>query len=1666
MRTPVFPRSRPGIGLLCLLCLGTAAADWPAYKADSRRSSRSPDRLVFPLALEWSYRPAHPPAPAWPEPGRELNRTDFDRAFQPVVAGGRVFFGSSADDTLRAIDAESGAPLWRFTAEGPIRFAPAVAGEWVYLAADDGWVYCLGAQTGSLRWRFRAGPEPDRILGNGRLVARSPCRTGVLVEGDVLYTTAGMWPAEGVYIYALNADTGRELWCNDSSGMLYVDLPHAVANGFGGVAPQGYLVLADEVLLVPTGRSVPAGFDRRTGRLLHYKPEKTHYHRAQYGGGVWCTAGEDIYFNPKNRFENPSAPRIGEADPCPQDGMVAYDPATGEQINQIPGRYRVLVANDVVLAAGNGRLEAIDLTALRSGRRVRPADTRWQVPFPERIYCMALAGGTLLTGNRGSIRAFAAVSGKSVWSVQLKGEAVRGLAVAGGRIFAATAAGRILCFGPADDGGGRREPRRVRETALPWTVAAAQADRAAEIVRRTEKSDGYALVIGEPNSALAAALARQTRLHVVSQLYTSEQAAGDRTRLLDAGLLGDRVAVFADADRARLRLPSFFANLVVVSAAATPAATPAECYRVLHPCGGALSLIGFDAPARRAFIERAGIPASEVRDNGRLVVRGPLPGAGEWRYPWADGGRSGVGRESRVRLPLELLWFGGPGGGRLIDRHLMGPPPVSANGRVFLEGRNCIIAFDAYTGRELWGRELENIGRKYAQYYSSNLVVDDDSVYVVQGDRCRRLRQSDGTTAAAYRIPPRVVAGTPPPNVPDYTDVEWPTVWRVLGPFPKGPPPLRGKVLAAVPDAVTVNGRRYPAREMQAGPGGLLDFTLLFGGFGLKPDPKRTPAARPRRGRRYSFQDVGRICYAFARIRVPHAGKALIGCGADWGMRWFIDGRLVFDALRDNWEARRRGYFDPRPCSATDRFFDADLAAGEHVLAVMVTAGSRGWAVTSASVADKAKTLMPVVRGENPNVPDLGALIWGYLSVTDRLLLGSYNVPIAAGEPAESQLLKRSESKAVFALDKRDGSPRWVYRTQPDRVVANIEIAWGDGRLFLIDGTSKADLVRARRRGGKVPAQLALIALDLDTGAELWRQDDVPLLGDRSMLSRLKSNVTHLFMGLPNWGHLVYARGTVLYGANAAYDAATGRKLWQTRVRPGKLPIVYGDRIITGSQALELRSGKPVLSEDPLTGLTGPWRYPRAYGCGPTAGCRNLLFFRAGDDGLFDMRTGGLTNFGGVRSGCARTLLAANGLLIHSQGYSGCPCSYSYKTNLALVSAPQDRDNWYVFPRATSEGRVRRIAVNFGAPGDRKDARGRAWLGFPRPMLASACPVPAVLDMPGATCYYRRRATASVRDTDVPWLYSSGIEGRGRITLRLDLRPGPTLQVRAGSPTLDARLDDPCWTDVPPIPFQNSPFTMIGAALDFRIFRDDKKLYFGYRRRAVFDHDRGDAAENAGADDRIEVFLMDRTRRVGIHFVAEASGKTHATFGTVGVSRKTDPQWKGAWRCLVSRGNDGAWVAEAAIPLETLTRSGLNPGRLAINCMSRNRTGSGLETVFLTDPYYGSKFRCCSRFLPFVRPPRPPRGAGQKRSYTIRMHFAETAHAGPGGRTFDVRLQGRTVLEAFDPQRAAGGPNAAAVRTFADIRARDRIEIELTPTAGNVGPDPILCALELEEAPR
>src|SRR5262249_55028168 len=137
-----------------------------------------------------------------------------------------------------------------------------------------------------------------------------------------------------------DADTGVVRWVNDGDGSTFQQQPHSGANAFGGIAPQGSLVVAGDRLLVPGGRSVPACYDRRTGKLLHYRLAENS---KRGGGPAAATDG--------SRFANAA-------------GLFAL--ATGKHLAPVGGP--AVFAAGRVCALVNGELRAYDTSQLQGNK--------------------------------------------------------------------------------------------------------------------------------------------------------------------------------------------------------------------------------------------------------------------------------------------------------------------------------------------------------------------------------------------------------------------------------------------------------------------------------------------------------------------------------------------------------------------------------------------------------------------------------------------------------------------------------------------------------------------------------------------------------------------------------------------------------------------------------------------------------------------------------------------------------------------------------------------------------------------------------------------------------------------------------------------------------------------------------------------------------------------------------------------------------------------------------------------------------------------------------------------------------------------------------------------------------------------------------------------------
>jgi outer membrane protein assembly factor BamB len=733
-----------------------AAADWPTWRGDGTRSGATAERLSTELTLHWQMQ-LPTPRPAWPD---EQGKVRFDASYEPVVADGRLFVPSNADDSIAAYRLSDGGLIWRFFTDGPVRFAPVVHRDRVLCVSDDGYLYCLTAQQGALLWKRRGGPQNRKILGNDRLISMWPARGAPVVYGDTVYWAAGIWPFMGVFVQAVDIESGQPVWTNSGSGSNYLVQQHT-SPAFAGIAPQGYLTVNDKTLLVSGGMTVPAAFDRQTGALLYYRPGDRELGKDL--GGYDVLLGPDWFAN-HGRLH-----RLSDGEPLLQ---VPVDIVTPQCVYGIAGKH--LVASQLTIE------RYVETTVDTKGKEKHTVKRRlpelWRAPLPDGLTTIqAKAGEQFIATDGGARVALVSVAPGDAPACHVDWETVAGdtawrAIVADGRLLVVGLHGLIACYGARSDG--PASPLDVRDApAVPAPLSPAESATPAvtELLTHVAARSGYAVVDQAVDEQSLTALAHATQFQIIALCDDEHQRQLLRTGLRSAGLLGSRIAV-VPGNMESAELPPYMAELLVTATTRATAAAAESylnaCARVLRPYGGTAV---WACPTEHAAELSAALAQSapdvqlEVSAAGLLMRRpGALPGAGSWTHQNADAANTLVSPESRLKLPLGLLWFGGPSNREVLPRHGHGPIPQVIGGRLFIEGRDTIRAVDVYTGRLLWQREFKDVGIFYdntdhhpgANAIGGNFVCTADSLYLTWGRRCLRLDAASGQTLAEFTLPP------------------------------------------------------------------------------------------------------------------------------------------------------------------------------------------------------------------------------------------------------------------------------------------------------------------------------------------------------------------------------------------------------------------------------------------------------------------------------------------------------------------------------------------------------------------------------------------------------------------------------------------------------------------------------------------------------------------------------------------------------------------------------------------------------------------------------------------------------------------------------------------------------------------------------------------------
>jgi outer membrane protein assembly factor BamB len=1259
-----------------------------------------------------------PQKTAWPA---SQDKLQFDASYQPIVVGRHMIVGSTVNDSVTAYDTRNGAEVWRFYTEGPVRFAPAAWRDRVFATSDDGWLYCLQSASGELLWRIRGGPQQRPIIGNDRLISTWPARGGPVVDDETVYFAAGIWPSMGVFIHAVDAASGRIRWTNSEVGSRYVTHPHG-ADAFGSISPQGALAISGDDLLVPGGRTLPAVFDRLTGKFRQF----------QFGGkggaGHAVMAAGPFYFVDDEMY-------------LTADGaLLALLPATIFDGRRIIGANR----DSLVVTPYSEKVEETAAVGRRgepiTKKTFRAETVRHSLRYPGTPLLMA--GGLVYVAGKDCIAAYpvALPEGASqplepVWLVPFNDTAASMLA-ANDKLFVVTTSGRIHCFGT--------------ETVAPaLSVVAAEVESptsdavrefVADLTQSAPFAGGYAVVAGA-DEPLVTELISQTKYRLVVIDADAGRIEQLRRTCDAAGWYGSRLSAHA-ATLSDFHLPPYLADVIVVPHAPRDDESQAA-YAALHPYGGTAfvrtteaehdhlqQMLNGDVRSARADV---------TRRNDWTVIRrnGPLPGSGSWTHQYADASNSVVSDEERVRAPLGILWFGGPPNDKVLPRHGHGPTPQVAGGRLVIEGANMLRCTDVYTGRLIWEREFPGLGRFYdstshqpgAGEIGSNYVTLPDRVYVIHAGRLLALDAATGENVQTFPWP----ESTEPGNW-SWLAVDGDTLLAAAAPVAMQG--VKASREAAVPPGSTAVVPPHAKWRYLAGsdppedwiePGfDANDWRESEAGFGYGDNDDRTALS----------DMLGR--YARVSVRTEFDGAALDGAGALTIMMNYDD---AFIAWLNGHEVLRVNVGEGRGPAADE--LDSHEADGYEAF----------------DIPDFAQYVVPgrnvlCIEGHNDGLTSSDFSLDPYVLARRE--------EAAVDAPQLADLLKpaayAAESRRLVAFDRHSGEVRWqraaAYSFRHNGICA------GGGKLYCVDGMSDRKLDLLRRRGVSLAARPRLLALDLLTGEEAWSTEE---------------NVAGTFLNYSREHDVVLLGGSAFRDRAAdesgqglfAFRGGDGSVLWRDPAVKYSGPcLLLGDRIITnGNGGFEL---------DLLSGKSSGWSYTRMYGCNTAVGCTNLLTFRSGAAGILDLTAlSGTANLGGFRSSCTSNLIPADGVLNAPDYTRTCTCAYQLQTSLAFVHDP-DVESWTFNDPKTLPPQTY-VGINLGAPGDRKDDDGLLWLEYP----VRGGPSPAIsveIQPAGVQTFVHHSAT--LPDGPLNWVGASGVIGARRITWKPPVPLSPAATVR------------------------------------------------------------------------------------------------------------------------------------------------------------------------------------------------------------------------------------------------------------------------------------------------
>lgn len=272
-----------------------------------------------------------------------------------------------------------------------------------------------------------------------------------------------------------------------------------------------------------------------------------------------------------------------------------------------------------------------------------------------------------------------------------------------------------------------------------------------------KNAKGLAILLGSDKEKLAMDVARHTPLKAIVFENSKSKVLSLREKWQSTGLYGGKLTIHYAENYDELPITNDVANIVVANKNTNSSVE--EVIRLIKPNGH--GLVGQNKKETSKWIAEAKnqwqVTVSNL-DNVGYIKKRPHEDAGKWTHQYGLPNNSAFGGESlwgsTTTEDFEIQWMGRPGPRFQTDRSGRKPSPLAVDGKMFVQGRERVIAVDAYNGNVFWSKEIPELSRMNIIRDCSNWSADEEYLYIAHKDNLLKIDHDNGKISRIIPVSP------------------------------------------------------------------------------------------------------------------------------------------------------------------------------------------------------------------------------------------------------------------------------------------------------------------------------------------------------------------------------------------------------------------------------------------------------------------------------------------------------------------------------------------------------------------------------------------------------------------------------------------------------------------------------------------------------------------------------------------------------------------------------------------------------------------------------------------------------------------------------------------------------------------------------------------------